>query len=447
MNYEELALQVVEKAQRAGADEADVYLAHGRESEVSTRMGEIEILKSAGSRGLGLRVFSGNRLGFAYTTDFTPESIDEFVRRTLALSRETTVDEFNGLPKLDKGFTPPNLDLFDRQLVEVSTDWKIETAKKMEKVAMAYDKRITNSNGAGVYDGDGTTVLANSQGIVGSYSSTYCYLTCQPVAEDTEGKKQTNFWYTLKHFFDELEDPEEIATVAAQRCVRQLGAIKEKTRKCPVVFEPLVAGQIIGAVAGAVNGDSVFKRSTYLVDKLGEKVAADKVTIVDDAVMVRGLSSQPFDDEGVPTSKKPIIEKGVLRNYLYDTYTARKAGTKTTGNAQRGYTSIPGIGTYNLYLEAGDHSREEIIASVTDGFYVTQMMGFGLNMANGDYSRGASGLWIKDGQLAYPVNEMTVAGNMLDILQNIEMVGSDLEFRDGTNSPTIKIAEMTVSGT
>ncbi len=447
MDYEKFAMQIVEKARRAGADEADVYLSHGRESEVSIRMGEIEILKSAGSRGLGLRVFAGNRLGFAYTTDFTDAAIDEFVRRTLALSAETSVDEFNGLPQLDKGFSAPNLDLFDPKLAGIGTDWKIETAKKMEKAAMAYDKRITNSNGAGVYDGDGTTVLANSNGIVASYSSTYCYLVCQPVADDVEGKKQTNYWYTFKHFYDELEDPEEIAIIAAQRCVRQLGATKEKTRKCPVIFDPVVAAELIGAIAGAVDGDAVFKRSTYLVDKLGEKIAGDNITIVDDPVRVRGLSSQPFDDEGVPTYKKAIVDKGVLKTYLYDTYTANKVGTKTTGNGQRGFTSTPNIGTYNLYLEAGKHSREEIIKSVSDGFYVTQMMGFGLNMANGDYSRGASGLWIKDGELAYPVEEMTVASNMIDILKGIEMVGSDLDFRDGTNSPTIKITEMTVSGT
>jgi len=447
MDYEKFAMQIVDKALRAGADEADVYLSHGRESEVTIRMGEIEVLKSAGSRGLGLRVFAGDRLGFVYTTDFTDAAIDEFVRRTLALSAETTVDEFNGLPKLEKSFTVPNLDLFDTKLAGIGTDWKIATAKKMEKTAMAFDKRITNSNGAGVYDGDGTTVLANSNGLVGSYSSTYCYLLCQPVAEDAEGKMQTNYWYTFRHFYDELDDPEQVARIAAQRCVQQLGAVKEKTRKCPVVFDPVVAAQLVGAIAGAVDGDAVFKRSTYLVDKLGEKIAGANVTIIDDPVQTRGLSSQPFDDEGVPTYKKAIIEKGVLKTYLYDTYTAKKAGTTTTGSAQRGFTSTPNIGTFNLYLEAGRHSREDIIKSVRDGFYVTQMLGFGLNLANGDYSRGASGLWIKDGELAYPVEEMTVASNMLDILNGIEMVGADLEFRDGTNSPTIKVAEMTVSGT
>jgi len=446
MNYEDFALEIVKKAQKAGAEEAEVYLSHGRESEVSIRLGEIEILKSAGSRGLGLRVFTGNRLGFAYTSDFTKDTIDEFVKRTIALSQETTVDENNGLPKLTQA-KMPDLDLYDPKLAEISTDWKIKTAIAMEKAMMDYDKRINNSDGAGVYDGDGTTVLANSHGIVYSYCRTYCYMICSPVADDKDGKKQTSYWYTYKHHFDELDDAEKVARIAAERCVRQLGAIKEKTRKCPVVFDPVVAGSLIASIAGAINGDSVFKRSSFLVDKLGEKIASDFVTIIDDGTMVRGLSSRPFDGEGVPTTRRAVVEHGVLKSYLYDTYTARKAGTKTTGNAQRGYASIPGIGTNNFYLAAGEKSREEIIKSVADGFYVTRMMGFGANTVNGDYSRGASGMWIKDGALAYPVEEMTVAGNMVDMLKNIEMVGSDLEFRGGTNSPTVKLSEMTVSGT
>jgi PmbA protein len=447
MKYEDFAMDIVKKARKAGADEAEVYLSHGRESTVQIRLGEIEILKSAGSRGLGLRVFAGNRLGFAYTSDFTDETIDEFIKRTIALSNETSADEFNGLPDLTKTAELLDLDLFDPKLAGISTDWKIKTAKEMEKAMMDYDKRITNSDGAGVYDGDYTVVLANSHGISHSYMGTYCYLLCQPVADDQEGKKQTSFWYTLKHFYDELGDPEEVARIAAERCVRQLGAIKEKTRKCPVVYDPQVAASLLGAIAGAINGDSIFKRSSFLVDKLGEKIATDKLTVIDDGSMVRGLSSSPFDGEGVPTTKRVIIENGVLKSYLYDTYTARKAGTATTGNAQRGYSSTPSIGTHNFYLKAGKPSREEIIGSVSDGLYLTKTMGFGANTVNGDYSIGAAGMWIKDGELAYPVEEMTIAGNMAEMLQSIEMIGSDLEFRGGTNAPTIKISEMTVSGT
>jgi len=447
MKYEDLALDIVKKAQAAGAEEAEVYLSHGRESEVTIRLGEIEILKSAGSRGLGLRVFLGNRLGFAYTSDFTKETIDEFVRRTIALSNETTVDEFNGLPKVSMSGKIPELDLFDPKLADINTDWKIKTAIQMEKSMMAYDKRITNSDGASVYDGDYTVVLANSHGMASSYAGTYCYLTCSAVADDTDGKKQTGGWYSVKTHFDALDDPDEIAHIAAERCVRQIGAVKEKTRKCPVVYDQVTAGSLIGSIAGAINGDSIFKRSSFLVDKLGEKIAADNVTIVDDGTMARALGSSPFDGEGVPTERRAVIENGVLKSYLYDTYTARKAGTKTTGNAQRGYTSTPSIGTNNFYLAAGKHSPEDIIRSIPDGLYITRMMGFGANTVNGDYSRGASGMWIKDGELAYPVEEMTVAGNMADMLKNIEMIGSDLTFRGSTNSPTIKLSEMTVSGT
>jgi PmbA protein len=445
MNYQELASEVVRKAIRSGADEAEVALDHGRESEVGTRMGKIETLKQATSKGLGLRVFLNKKLGFAYTSDFSKKSIEAFVDKAIALARETSRDEYNGLPDFAGGYRYPDLDLFDPQLQKLGTDWKIEACKEMEETAFAYDDRINNSDGASVYDGDNSRVLANSRGVFHSYKSTYCYLVCAPVATQ-EGKMQTGFWYSYKRFFGELDPPKEVATVAAQRTVRQLGAKKTQTKRVPVVFDPLMSASIIASIFGALNGDRVYKRQTYLVDKLGEEIASPLVTVIDDGVIPKAVGSSPLDGEGLPTSRKVVIDKGVLQRYFYDTYTANKVGTEPTGNAQRGYSSTPRIGSWNFYLENGHHSPEEIITSVEEGLYVTRMMGFGLNMATGDLSRGAMGLWIENGELTYPVEEVTIAGNMLELLRGIEMVGNDLKFMSSTCAPTIKVREMTVSG-
>lgn len=445
MNYKEFAAEVVRKAIKSGADEAEVFLEEGRESEVGTRMGKIETLKQATSKGLGLRVFAGKKLGFSYTSDFSKKSIEAFVEKAVALAKETSRDEHNGLPTIAGGFRYPDLDLFDSELQNLSTDWKIEACKEMEETAFAYDERINNSHGATVYDGDSLRVLANSHGVLHSYKSTYCYLVCVPVAMQ-EGKMQTGFWFSYRRFFRELDSPKEVATIAAKRTVSQLGARKAQTKRVPVVFEPLMSASIIGTIFGALNGDRVYKRQTYLVDKLREEIASPLVTMIDDGTIPKAVGSAPLDGEGLPTSRKMVIDKGILQRYFYDTYTANKVGTEPTGNAQRGYSSIPRIGSWNFYLEAGESSPEEIIASVKEGLYVTRMMGFGLNMATGDLSRGAMGLWIENGELTYPVEETTIAGNMLDILREVEMVGNDLRFMTTTCAPTIKVKEMTVSG-
>jgi PmbA protein len=445
MNYEDFASEVVKIAMKSGADEAEVFLEHGRESEVGTRMGKIETLKQATSKGLGLRVFVNKKLGFAYTSDFSKKSVDDFANKAVALAKETSKDEYNGLPTMAGGYIYPDLDLFDAELQNLSTDWKIDACKEMEETAFAYDERIDNSEGASVYDGDNFRVLANSRGVLHSYKSTYCYLVCIPVAMQ-EGKMQTGFWFSYRRFFRELDSPKEVATTAARRTVSQLGARKAETKRVPVVFEPMMSASLIGSIFGALDGDRVYKRQTYLVDKLGEEIASPLVTVIDDGTIARAVGSAPLDGEGLPTSRRVVVDKGVLQSYFYDTYTANKVGTEPTGNAQRSYSSTPRIGSWNFYLEVGHDSPQEIIASVKEGLYVTRMMGFGLNMTTGDLSRGAMGLWIENGELAYPVEEATIAGNMLEILKDIEMVGNDLKFTTTTCAPTIKVKEMTVSG-
>lgn len=444
MSYKEFALDVVRKAQKLGADHSEVYLQYGEEFKVNVRKGEIDTLTQAGSKGLGLRVLVGKKMGFAHTSDFSPKGIDDFVRNTINLAKEASYDEFNGLPE-EEPKALPQLELFDPEREKLSIEQKIAIAQEMERAAFAYDNRINNSEGSGYSDFIGTTIIANSKGIVYSYSGTSFNISCAPVAEQ-RGEKQVSWWWSSKRFFSQLKSPKEIGREAAKRTIRMLGARKIKTQKVPVVFDIQAASSFWARIFDALNGDNVFKKASFLADKLGERVGSELVTVIDDGTLPKGLGSRPFDGEGVPTRGKVVIDKGVLKMFLYDTHTARKAGTQTTGNAVRGYSSTPRIGAMNFFLQAGDSSPEEIIASVENGFYVTRFMGFGANVVTGDYSLGASGLWIKGGEIAYPVQEVTIASNMLEMMKNIEMVGNDLEFMGPIASPTFKVAEMTVSG-
>jgi PmbA protein len=445
MNLRDIAQYTVEQARKAGADQSDVYLEQGRESTVTVRLGELEVLKQASSKGLGLRVFLGNRLGFAYTSDFDKASLKTFADRTVEMAREISTDPHNVLPETALKAPFPDLDLFDPQVAEIPMDWKIKAAKEMEAAGMDCDKRINNSGGSSFYDGDSQTVIANSLGVLHSYRASNCSLGCSLVAEQ-DGKKQTNGWSCGKRFFKDLESPEQVASVAAERTLRMLGAVKPHTQVVPVVFDPQMAASLIGIIFGALNGDAIYKRSSFMVDKLGQKIAPDNFTLMDDALRRRGPGSQPVDDEGIPTTTHMVIDGGALKMYFYDAYAAHKAGVAPTGNARRGYSSTPSVGSWNLYLKPGDKSPQEIIKSVDNGLYLTSTMGFGVNFVSGDMSKGASGIWIEKGELAYPVEEATIAGNLLEMLQNVTMIGSDLEFRRATAAPTIRIDGITVSG-
>lgn len=442
-DYKALGDDIIKYALKNGADEVEVYIEVGRESEVGTRLENLERLKEATSQGLGLRIFKDKRLGFAYTSDLSENNLKDFINKTIKLSDETTKDEFNGLP--EPSFDISELNLFDPKIGQIETSWKIDACKRMEKTMFGYDKHINNSEGACFWDGDTSVYIANSKGFYHSYKNSYCYLYCVPVAEK-DGKLQSGFWYSFKRFFDELDSPETVANIAAERVIRMLGATIPKTKKVSVVFDPLTAGSFIGGILSAINGDAIFKRATFLVDKLNQQIASPCLNVSDDGRLIRGLASAPIDGEGVPTANKEIISEGVLRTYLYDTYTAKKANVKSTANAQRSYSSIPEIGGFNFYLQAGDYSPREIIGSVKDGLYLTNLMGYGANIVTGDYSRGASGIWIENGKLTKPVEGLTIASNMLKMLKNIEMVGNDLKMMGPVSSPTFKISEMIIGG-
>lgn len=448
MNYGDLTQSLVDKAIKAGADEADVYLSVGREFELTIRTGQIEVLKQAQSKGIGVRVFKDKRMALSHATDFSEATLTALVEETVRMAQHATQDQFHGLPKRFGGASVEQLkqlDLVDGTLEQRTTEKKIALARDMENAALGYDKRIKFVDGASYSDDDGEVYIANSTGFRESYRRTASSITCSVVAEEN-GQQEANYWYSNKRIFTDHASPESVGTRAAERAVRMLGARKVPSGKYPVVLDPLLASSFLGSIAGALNGESVYRKMSFLTDKLGQKIGAAAVTIVDDGTMPRGFGSKPFDGEGVPTTRKVIVDRGVLQSYLYDNYTARKAHTQSTGNAARSYSSTPHISPQNFYIEAGQYSPDEIIRSISDGFYVMNMIGFGVDTVTGQFSRGASGVWIRNGELAFPVHQVTVASNMLEMLHNIEMVGKDLNFMGSIASPTLKISEMTLSG-
>ena len=442
----ELAADIVKQALAAGATDAECAISEGDEFSANVRMRELENLKEAGSRGAGLRILIGNKTGASYTSDLSREGIDHMVKSAIELADITTADPHAGLPDPSElGSIPGDLKLYSDDIAGLETALKIETAKRAEDAALSADPRIFNSEGASFDTHTGRHIFANSRGFAGEYRSSYCSLATVPVAREGESMER-DYWDTIARGFGGLESPELVGRTAAQRALRRLNAVKVETRKAPVVFEPRTARSLLDNLFEAVHGMLIYRNESFLAGKLGEKVAAENVTIIDDGTLPGLFGSSPFDDEGVPSRRTVVIEKGVLKNYLLNTYAARKLGMKTTGNASRGLTGNAGIGHGNFYMEKGVQTPEQIVAGISDGFYVTELMGFGVNIVTGDYSRGAAGLWIRNGELSFAVSEVTIAGNLKDMLMNLEVVGSDLNFRGSMAAPTLKIGEMTVGG-
>jgi PmbA protein len=324
-------------------------------------------------------------------------------------------------------------------------DRMIELATRTEQAALAVDPRLSNSEGADFGSFGGRTAFANSHGFYGEFPSSSFSCSVSPIAVQ-DGLMQRDYWYAVGRKLKGLDSPEEVGREAGRRTVRRLGARKVATCRVPVVFDPEMAGGFLGNLCSAVNGYGIYKGASYLIGRLGERIAPDTVTIYDDGRMPGGLGSKPFDGEGLATRKNVIVDRGVLKTYLLDTYAGRKLGLSSTGNASRSVGEAPSAGATNFYLAPGPGSSQDIIRSVKQGLYVTELIGFGVNMVTGDYSRGAVGFWIENGELAYPVEEITIAGNLKDMWMNVEAIGNDLVFRGRVASPTVKIAEMTVAG-
>jgi PmbA protein len=442
----EIAQSVIKQALAAGATDAECTMSDGQEFSANVRMGELETLKEAGSRGAGVRVLIGRRMGSSYTSDLSPEGIRHMVLSAIDLAAVTTEDPHASLPDPDElGSLTTDLKLFSEDVAGLPTELKIDAAKRAEAAALAYDPRITNSEGGSFDSNISSRIFANSRGFAGHYRSTYCSISAVPVATQGESMER-DYWFTIARDYAGLDDAASVGRIAGERAVRRLGAVKVDTQKVPIIFEQRVARSLMGNLFEAVDGRAIYRQASFLAGKLGEKIADERITLIDDGTIPGLFGSQPFDDEGVPTRRTAVIERGVLKNYLLNTYTARKLGMKTTGNASRGITGNAGIGHGNFFLEAGTKTPEEILRSVKNGFYVTELIGSGVNTVTGDYSRGAVGIWIRDGELAFPVSEVTIAGTLQEMLNGIGEIGNDLDFRGSVSCPTIMIGEMTVAG-
>jgi PmbA protein len=443
----ELAQDIVRRAMSGGATAAECVVREGDEFSTLVRLGQVETLKESGSKAIGLRVFHGQRAASTYSSDFSRDSLDRMVKSALELAKITSQDPYAGIPEPSQlGSLKGDLDLYSADVYSLPGEERISYARRTEKAALDYDPRIKNSEGGSFDAATGHKVLANSHGFVGEYRRSYCSIAAVPIAQSDSGAMQRDYWFSVARSLNRLESPEHVGQVAAQRTLRRLGARKVKTAQVPIVLDPMVANSILDHVFEGVNGDSVYRGASFLAGKLGQKIAADKVNVIDDGTMPGGFGTSPFDGEGIPTRRTVVIENGVLKSYLLNTYTAKKLGLHTTANASRGLAGTPGIGPGNYFLQPGTKTPQEIIAAIPEGLYLTEFLGHGANLVTGDYSRGASGLWISGGELAYPVEEITVAGNLKEIFLNVSEIGNDLEFRGSVACPTIRIDGLTVGG-
>jgi PmbA protein len=441
----ELAVDVVRLAREAGAGDAECTIAEGNEFSAGVRMRELENLKEAGSRAAGLRILIGRKTGSSYTSDLSREGIAHMVKSAVELADITTDDPHADLPEQGElGSVDGDLRLYSADVEGLATGLKVDLAKRAEEAALSADPRISNSEGASFDTHLGRHIFANSRGFAGEYRSSYCGLSTVPVAREDESMER-DYWDSSSRSFAGLEAPEEVGRKAAARALRRLKAVKVDTRKVPVIFEPRTARSLLDNLFEAVHGMLIYRHESFLAGKLGEKVAGENVTVIDDGTIPGLFGTSPFDDEGVPSRRTMVIERGVLRNYLLNSYAARKLGMQTTGNASRGLTGNAGIGHGNFFLENGVQTAEQMIAGVSDGFYVTELIGMGVNIVTGDYSRGAAGIWIRNGELAFAVSEVTIAGKLQDMLFALEPA-NDLEFRNSIAAPTLRIGEMTVGG-
>lgn len=444
--FPELAAMVLKRAKTLGASEADLLVAEGDSVSVQVRMSEVDRLSKAREKVLGIRVFFGKRSASSSTSDFSEASLDRLVSDTCSLAKAVVEDDTSGLPPSDQMATEiPDMDMRDSR--KLTVDEEIDLAKRTEQSALNADSRITNSEGAECSAGHGSILFANSHGFVGSYTSSTYSLSVSPIAVDSEnGGMQRDYWFSVKRKFHELESPEKIGKEAARRTVRRLGSRSLSTQEVPVIFDPEIAQGLLGHIASGASGYSLYKGASFLMGQLGKKIADESVTVVDDGRLANGLGSRPFDGEGLPTRRNVIVDNGVLTSYLLDTYSGRKLGMASTGNASRSVGENPTVGTTNLFLSPGTSSPEEILKSTKRGLLVTELIGFGVNMLTGDYSRGAVGFWIENGEIVHPVEEVTIAGNLKNMFHDIEMIGNDLVFRGRTASPTVKLRKMMVAG-
>jgi PmbA protein len=434
------------RARATSATEAEVVAAEGERLEVGVRLRKTEKLKRSRERRLALRIFVRRSSAVVSTSDLTTESLGRLVSEAAALAAATASDPFAGLPDLAaERPLSHDLDLFDPIAESFTAEEAIDLVQAAEEAAFASDSRIANSEGAELSVSTRRSLYATSRGFLGEQRSSSFSLSVVPVASE-DGAMQRDYWYTASRHRVGLEEPTVVGRTAAERALRRLGARSIPTREVPVLFDPESAATLLGHLAGGASGSAVYRGMSFLRDRLGARVAPVNVRVVDDPLRPAGLGSRPFDAEGLTSRRNVVVDDGVLATFLLDTYSARKLGKTSTASAARALGETTAPGPTNFYLEPGTASPREIIRSVRSGFYVTELIGSGVNPVTGDYSRGAAGLWIENGELSFPVEEVTIAGNLHAMLAGIEAVGNDLSFRSMISAPTVKIGKMIVAG-
>ena len=439
----DLLHDLIGRAKTAGADAADAILVHGTSLSYDQRLGEIEKLEREESADIGLRVLVGKRQAMVSSTDRDGAALDELVTRALAMARTVPEDRYCGLADAaDVCGDPVALDMADT--VEPDPDHLKTRARDCEDAARAVDG-VTNSEGASAGWSLSRASMAASNGFTGSYARSRHSVSASVIAGEGTGMER-DYDYSMAVYGADLDDPTQVGRRAGERTVRRVGPRKMPTAQVPVVYEARVAGGLLRHLVGAINGSAIASGTSFLKEMLGQKIFATGINVVDDPLRPRGFRSRPFDGEGIAGVERKLIDDGVLTTWLLDLATARQLGLKSTGHAGRGTGGPPSPGPTNLYLAAGTATPEALMADITSGFYVTELMGMGINMITGDYSRGAAGYWIENGKITFPVSELTVAGNLGDMFRELTPA-NDLAFRFGTDSPTVRIDGMTVAGT
>jgi PmbA protein len=437
-----IAERLVEAARRAGADAADALAVHGMSQSVTVREGTVEESRRSESDNVGLRAFVGRRQAVVSTNDLSGAGVDALAERAVAMARAAPEDRFAGLAEPDLlARDVPDLDLLDGTLPSVGA---LEALSATAEEAALAVTGVTKSGGASASCGIGGMVLVTSAGFRGAYLGSSHGVSVEAIAGTGTGMESDHDFTSARHAGD-LEAASAIGKSAGERAVKRLNPRKVATRRVPVIYDSRVAASLIGHLASAINGSALARKTSFLKDRLGARIFGPGISVIDDPLRRRGLRSQPFDAEGVATVRRALVEDGVLASWILDCATARELGLRTTGNAHRGVSSVPSPGSTNLHLEPGTATPHELIASVADGLYVTDLIGMGANVVTGDYSRGAAGFWIERGELAYPVSEVTIAGHLTDIFRTMRPA-NDLTFRRGVNSPTVLVEELTVAG-
>lgn len=440
------AEQMLSLALKAGADAAEVLVRDGSELEVKIRLGEPELVKEAGSRALGLRVIKDQRAAVTYSSDFSDEGLARLARDTVELAALAEPDPLGGLPDRElMARRVPELELWDDDVPGIDVREAIARASRGEAAALKSDKRVTNSEGAVFGRVMGAVAFATSAGFSGSYRGTNASLVVEPVCDDQGGKKRNGYYWTSSRFKGRLLDDEAVGLEAARRTLAKLGARKVATAEVPVIFSPEAGRSVLGQLAGVISGGAVWRKASYLAQREGTVIASPLITVVDDPLMPRAPGSRPFDSEGLATRTNVIVDQGVLKTFLCDTYAGRKLGRPSTGSAGRGIGGSPHVSTSNFILRAGKTPAREL-EKLDRALYVTELMGFGFNAVTGDFSQGAGGFWIEKGERIHPVSEITISANFDDLWKGIDAVGDDPDTRSSVVSPSFRVARMTIAG-